>query len=139
MGMPGNLDFGIKIFKLGLLTDIKYVFMAFYPFTMCADLEVAVASRVSVGGAIIMDLELNSYAAVYLSARWRYTALYDVDPTYFTSGSYMPAGMMFLCRFGLELFRRNALSFGLEGGLVTSWTTTALGFNGGGILIWHIN
>lgn len=139
VGLPGNFDFGLKLFKLGIVTDIKYIFMEFYPFKMALDIEGCFASQVSIGFAIIMDLELNSYVAVYLSARWRYPSLYDVDPTYFSSGTYMPLGMMFLSRFGIELFRHNSLSFGIEGGIVTSWTSTALGFNAGALVTWHIN
>lgn len=137
VGLPGNLDFGIKGFNLGLITDIKYIFMEFQPFRMAVDIELDFASRVAVSGAIIMDLEVSSFLAVYFSARWRYPALVDVDTSYFYSG--YPAGMTFLGRFGIEVLRYGFLSFNLEGGIATSWASTMLGYNMGVMITWHIN
>jgi hypothetical protein len=139
LGLFGPGEIGIKVYKLGLTADIKYVFINSFPFYVTLDVACDFASQFAAGFAIIMDLELNTYAAVYLSGRWRYPSLYDVDPSYFNVSGLNPGGVMFLARFGIELFRHSWLTFNIEGGAVTSWSTTVIGLNLGAMVTWKIN
>lgn len=134
VGLFGNLEFGVRAYKTGLTADLKYVFINNFPFILSLDLEADFASTIAGGAAIFLDLELNSFTAVYLSARWRYPSITELD-----IANIPRAGTVFLARFGIEILRHSFLTFNVEGGAVTSWASPAVGLNIGAMVTWKIN
>ena len=118
-------DFGIKVYKTGIISDLRIPFIANPPFFSALDIEMDNYQYqylyTSFSAALIEDLELTSFIDIFLTAKWRYPAVQEID-----SASLPVSGVAFLPAIGMELFRKNSLSLLLEAGLVMSWSTHML-------------
>jgi hypothetical protein len=121
-GLPGGFDVGLNIYKLGAILDLKYFFLRATIFTTAIDLEGGFNNLQQVWGGlgIVMGMELEPFLGVYTSFRWRYPAIKEID-----SIQNDVSGVVFIMKFGLELFRQETFSFLLEGGFEKSWSLSA--------------
>ncbi len=137
VGLPGNLDLGLKLFWAGFIADLKYLFLK-TPLSITLDAEISASTHIAFGGAVILDMAVTPYLALYLSGRLRYPVIVDIDyPNLNPSFGYQ-TGAVFLGRVGMELFRDSFISVNLEGGASASWRTPALGWTIGAMATWKI-
>jgi hypothetical protein len=139
-GLAKDWDAGLKFYGIGSILDVRYQLLRFSPFITSADIEGGFDYQKEqftgfMGLAVIMDIKLASYFNIYLSGRWRYPALSNVD---IISIKGEPQGTIFLTRVGIELFRKEVISFNLEGGIARVWGTEDLYYNAGLMLNWNI-
>lgn len=135
LGLAKNWDWGIRFYKIGLITDLRYSFLRVPYFNNSLDLEICASqlySTATLAVEFITAFEPSPLFNIYLAAKIRYQTIPEID----VAVPHIPTGIVFMPKLGVEFFRSLPLSLLIEAGFARGWDNPIFSFTGGAVLTW---